>query len=207
MAALASAAARAPAKLRNQIGYGLSVRVLVLVPTLVLLLLACGAERPPALASAVEGLPPYTPAEAAVFDDSIALAVFGHREEREEPERDPKLIERTQRADTVVRVKVATATRDDLPGAVAYTLVMVAVDAPLAGREMQDPVEVRIEPTNPSLPLLRDAERALVGRTLVLFFRLYNDQGEPRVHFRAEPDTEPIRDAVVRAKALDEAGS
>jgi hypothetical protein len=163
--------------------------------------LGCGSSAPRAV-SAVAGLPDYTPAEAAVFGDTLSSAVFGLPAEI--PARDDtKLGERTRRADTIVRVRVSTISAESLAGVRGYSLSVVPEEKPLAGQTPEASIEIHIGPGNPSLSRVQTADAALIGRRFLLFAKRYSDDGEPRLHFHGEADTPEVRKAIENAKALD----
>jgi hypothetical protein len=164
---------------------------------------SCASTSNAVIVSATEGLPRYVPAEAALFDDSIAPEVFGLPGQEGPAAVDPKIIERTQRADSVTRVRVATVTRDASAGEPFYTIVVVAREPAWTGPDAEHAVELRLEPSNPAVPFVALAGSGLVGKTVVLFARRYDDQGEAKLHWRAEPDTPAVRQAVERAMRLD----
>jgi hypothetical protein len=165
--------------------------------------LGCGGTERSAATPEAEGLPPYTPADAAVFDDSLAPEVFGMSLDGSAPERDPKLSVRTQEADSVVRAKVSTVT-SDRSEAPTYQLVLAPLAAPISGAPVNEPIEVWVTPQSSAYPYVRSADAGLVGKSVVLFFRRFDDRGEAKIHWHAEADTDAIRLAVERAKALEE---
>lgn len=163
--------------------------------------LGCGPSAPRAV-SAVAGLPEYTPAEAAVFGDTLSSTIFGLPAEIR-PQDDPKLGERTRRADTVVLVRVSTISAESLAGVRGYSISIVAEGRPLSGQEPEGSIELHIGPGNPSLSRVQTADSALMGRRFLLFMKRYSDDGEPRLHFHGEGDNPEVRKAIETAKALD----
>ena len=160
----------------------------------------CGASQPTVVAA---NLPAYSPQEAALFDDSASPAIFGVIVGAQPPSKDPKLAERSQRADSVFRAKIATVTAQ---GEGAYLLVIRPLEDALAGQTQTEPIDILVPQTAPAFPFVRAKENAIVGKTVVFFFRRYNADGEVAIHWRAEPDTDEVRAAVKDAGALAELG-
>ena len=167
---------------------------------------ACGPPEGPAAMPAAEGLPPYTPAEAALFDDAFDPAVFGIELDGRPPERSRKLPDRTRRADSVVPVRVATVTRDTgrRNDAGVYQLTFVPTGPPLGGSELSEPLQVVVGAQSPSFPLLQRNDSRFVATRVILFVRRYNEGGHLAVHWHGAPDTPEVRSAAERARLLDE---
>jgi hypothetical protein len=168
---------------------------------------ACGPTREPEAAPVAEGLPPYTAAEATLFDDTLDPEIFGAELSGMEAGGDTKLAERTRRADSVVAVRVATVTREGgrSEGA-AYELSLVPVGPPLSGAPVEGTLTVTIRAKSPSFPLVRRADTAFTGAQLILFFKRYNQQGQAVAHWHGKPDNEAVRVAVERARLLSDVG-
>lgn len=162
----------------------------------------CGSA-PPRAVSAVAGLPEYTPDESAIFGDTLSAPVFGLPAEIP-PADDPKLVERTGRAETIVEVRVATVTQESLAGVRGCYVSVVAVGAPIIGRPPDGPIDLHIENGNPSLSRVQAMGNALMGRKFLLFMRIYDDQGERTLHFHGEADLPEVRKAIDSAMALDQ---
>jgi hypothetical protein len=162
---------------------------------------ACGGNEP-RVASAVAGLPEYTPAEASLYGDEFTAAVFGLPKEVD-PSQDPKLRERTDRADAIVPVRISTVTADSLAGVRAYTIGVAADGPPVAGTPPDGPLDIRLGPGNPSLSQVQIADTSLVGKRFLLFIRRYSDAGEAVTHYHGEADSPDVRKAIESAQALD----
>jgi hypothetical protein len=162
----------------------------------VLLVLAVLACRPGEPGIVVSELPPYTRQEAAVFDDSIAPGVF-------DPDADAPLAgefpEAVRRADFIVPARLVAINRERHEQAVRYELLAEAVGPTLLGAIGDGPIELDVSRTSPSQPLLRAMDTQLVGTKLLVIARRYQLDGKMVVHFRAEPDTVAIRDAIEAA--------
>lgn len=170
---------------------------------LVLVALAgCGGTQPRA-ASATEGMPEYTPEEAAIFGDDLSPSVFGLPTEIP-IENDNRLADWFRDADAVVRVRVATASQEDLAGKKAFSLSLSVEPEPLKGRLEENPLEIQLGPSSPALSQVLTAGPQFVGRRFILFVKRYSDQGEPKLHWHGEGDTPALHQALERTNALDE---
>jgi len=166
---------------------------------------ACGGNGGYRARAAAERYPPFSPEEAAIFDDTLAPALFSGST-RTGIEADPKLAERTQRADAVLAAQIATVSRDaPESGKPTFYLIVVQREAPLAGSEASDQLTLPVGAASPSFPLLELGGMNPVGMRLILFFKRYNEAGFVSVHWHAEPDTPEVRRAIERA--LSELGS
>ena len=177
----------------------------VLVATL--LVAACGPTTGYRARAAAERYPPFSPEEAALFDDTLAPSLFS-ASARPTHESDPKLVERTQRADAVLAAQIATVSRDaPEAGKPTFYLVVRPVGEPLAGSASPEPLTLPVGAASPSFPLLELGGMNPVGMRLILFFKRYNEGGFVSVHWHAEPDTPEVRRAIEQARALSELGS
>jgi hypothetical protein len=123
------------------------------------------------------------------------------------PERDPKLSGRTNHADAVVRVRVATVSEQLLAGTQGFTIVLTVEPPPLRGTAPDGPLELQLSRGSPSLAMVQAQGSALVGRRFIIFLKRYSHRGEPELHWYGEGDTPAFAEAVERAKALDEFSS
>jgi hypothetical protein len=178
------------------------VRVGIL--SLLVLVAGCGSSGP-RTASAVTGLPEYTPEETALFGDTMTPQVFGLPAQQSD-ESDLKLASRARYADTVVPVRVSTVTREKLAGVQAFVLVLTPEGPPVVGRPPDSPLELRIQEGGPSLPRVAMADTKLVGVRFLVFLKHYVQAGEPALHFHGEADSPATRAVVKSAKRLDAPG-
>jgi hypothetical protein len=173
-------------------------------------MLALDGCAPPAsgdqAAASATDLPPFTAAEAALFDDTIALVVFGSDLDQSDPAKDPKLAERVARADVVVPVKISTVTSDSGGEVGGYLLTVVPTGAALHGSSDSQPITLEVSSRSPAYPFVKSADATLVGRPLILILRRYAVDGAVVPHFRMEPDTDEVRKAIAEASALEELG-
>jgi hypothetical protein len=166
---------------------------------------ACSPAAPRAV-SAVAGLPEYTPEEATVFADLLTSAVFGLP--REVPAKhDSVLALCAARADGIVLVRIGTISEETLAGTRGYSLSLSVDPTPMSGSSLESPLELQIGQGNPSLARVQASSATLVGKRFILLFKRYADAGEPKLHWRGEPDDPAVRHAIENAKALDAASS
>lgn len=164
-------------------------------------LASCSGTRY-AVTTRAGALPPFTAAEASLFDDTFALSIFDViTAEALDPSEDRKLAERTARADTVVPVKITTVTCDTEGPRSQYSLVLVPTSKALAGRPLDGPVTLVLSAEHPSYGLVRSANMALAGTTLIIMMRHYEVDGREMMHWRAEADTPAVRYAIHRFSA------
>jgi hypothetical protein len=173
------------------------------VPCLLVLALAgCGGSQPRA-ASATEGLPEYSPEEAAIFGDDLSPSVFGLPTEIP-IENDSRLFDWLHDADAIVKVRVATVSQEELAGKKGFALSLSVEPGTLKGRLDENPLEIQLGPGSPALSQVLTAGSQFVGRRFVLFVKRYARQGEPELHWHGEGDTPAFHQAIERTNALDE---
>lgn len=159
------------------------------------IVVACsGGDRPPPETPVTE-LPPYTVDEQLVFDDSIAPEVFGLDVDGSSVD-DPSFVQRAMRADLITRAKLLTITSDELAGQTSYHVTLKPLGAPLFGFPSKGNIEITVGRASPSLTLLRSMAVKGVGQKLIVLLRNYRLDDGRVVHFRGEPDTEEIANAL-----------
>lgn len=171
------------------------------------MLLALPACTPAAPEAAPADFPPYSSIEASLFDDTIASEVFDFPgREVSSSSAATMLSARVQEAEFVGEVRVSTVTRDGIGESVRYALTLTPASPPLKGT-ISGPVEVVVGPTNPSFSVVRGEDTNLVNRRMYLLMKRFDDRGEIRVHFRAEPSTPAMLERLRRALTLHELAS
>jgi hypothetical protein len=141
--------------------------------------------------------PEYSGAEALTFDDVLAPALFGFDPQARDPATDPKLRERTRRADYVMPVRVDSISRSGG----GYELVLSATGPALAG-DHAGPIVLFVPAGSPSFPWVDGAGPGFAGSRLIVFCKRFRSGEGQSVHFRGEPDTPSVRKAIERDAAL-----
>ncbi|MEN9579798.1 MAG: hypothetical protein RJA70_2807 [Pseudomonadota bacterium] len=170
----------------------------VLAP-LCLLLAACGPPAPPKEVP-IDQLPPYSAEEQAVFDDSLAPEVFGLATDHRAFLVQPNFRARSEQADLVFRAKLVTVRQDLVAGQATYVVVFQRIGAPLVGGYAPSELEVTVGRGSPSLSSLRSMAGKAVGSRTTVLLRRYRKDDERVAHFRAEPDSEQVRKAILDAR-------
>lgn len=155
---------------------------------------ACSGGRPEAK---VPTLPEYSGEAALTFDDVLAPALFGFDLEARDPATDPKLRERTRRADFVVPARIDSISRSGT----GYELTLSATGPALAG-EHAGPIVLFVPSRSPSFAWVDGAGPGFAGSRLIIFCKRFRDGQGTVLHFRGEPDTPSMRKAVERDAAL-----
>lgn len=167
--------------------------------------LGCRSSSEPRVASAIAGLPDYTPEEATVFDDVLSAGIFGTRPDAP-PEKDSNFPLRVRRADWVGRARVSTVSKETLAGKDGYTLALSPDGPAIAGNPPSNPVELRVPRGSPAFLRLETTPDSVVGKRVILFLRRYADRGEPANHWHGEADDPSIVAAIEHQKAIDAQG-
>jgi hypothetical protein len=181
-------------------------KVLVTAVISALAALGCHSSKSPHVASVLEGLPEYTPEEAAVFDDRLSAAIFGLRAEVE-PSKDPNMPTRVQRADWVGRARVSTISKETLAGKDGYTVGVSPDGQAVAGSQPAAALELRVPRGSPSYSRLESSRDMLIGKRLIIYVRKFADRGEATNHWHGDADDPRVMAAIEQQKALDAQGS
>jgi hypothetical protein len=181
---------------------------LVLVLSLSAFTLACGSGTPHPDEVDVTGLPPYTPAEAALFDDSFSPAILDPGEFEPNAAWRTKLRKRLSAASLIAlaRVSTVTARTDTVASGLVFEVVLTPERVARPSTHRAEPIAVTVPPGSPSHGTLRHQGALLVGRQVVLIARRYAEDGRPTLHFRAEADGDLVRKAVARAMNPSDVG-
>jgi hypothetical protein len=146
-----------------------------------------------------EGLPPYTSGDAALFDDGVSAEVIGGEVERAEPTEG-----RARAADGLARVRFTTVTRDSTGEAERYALEVTPVGPPIKGPALPSTLALTLNATNPSYGVVRNADTALVGVAVLIFYKRFNDSGSPVTRWHIEADNDRVHKAIDKARLLGE---
>ncbi len=134
------------------------------------LLTASGCGKPQEAASPGQGLPPYSPEEARLFDDVLVAELFGFGLTPRHAESDPLIGDRASQADTATVMKVTTLSREG--SGTAYSVSLRPVGS-IWGPAEREPVTLSVSAANPSFLLLDGVGGRWVGTELVLLARTY----------------------------------
>jgi hypothetical protein len=164
---------------------------------------ACSPAKPAAVVAS--DLPPYTPEAAVLFDDSFARDVFDPTLAQHGNDWQRALVLRTRYADAIVRARISTVSRSSAPldsSESIHELVLNPLEPALAGQTSGEPIAVQLSPQSPAYGLIARGGSSLIGKTVILFFKRYNDEGREAIHWHAETDTDVVKHAIIVAAAL-----
>jgi hypothetical protein len=142
-------------------------------------------------------LPVYGAADAELFDDSVAPAVFGFGSSKDEFETTPAFEDLVRAADLIQRVRLVTITRAKSATSVVYHLELEFLGEAIVGSATEEgAAEVSVGFGSRSVGLLRSVESESVGTKFIVFLKRYAANGEPIWHFRALADSAAILAAI-----------
>ncbi|MDX2055866.1 MAG: hypothetical protein SFV15_25920 [Polyangiaceae bacterium] len=174
-----------------------------LLATLAFLAGACSAPHREAHSPSASNLPEYAGPASAAFDDSIAPGTVEPSFLSADTASRQALSKRTAEADTVAPVRVATASQ---VGA-SFDLTLEPVGAPIRGAAFTEAFTVSVSARAPAYAFLESHRLQLLGTTVIIFLKAFNVEGSVETHFRIEPNSPSMRQAIERAAALSEFGS
>lgn len=160
------------------------------------LLVSCGNGEDAAIP--VAELPLYTAEEARTYDDSLAQEIF---DSGAKPPLGEPFHQRVLHADVIVRVKLVAINAERSEASVRYELVTDPTAEPLEGELDSGNFELSVGRGSPSQAMLKALDTQLVGTHMIVLAKRYQRDGKLVVHFRAEPDTVEVRDAVKKTLA------
>lgn len=166
---------------------------------LVLALGACGGTRSGPVDHTLGGLPPYTAADAALLDDRFSPEVFGAEVDSSDP-----VARRASLADGIVRARITTVTRDSTGRAESFVVTLTPVPPALKGRDVSEPLALSIPTTNPSFGFVKSFEAELVGRTVIVIYKRYAENGEATLRWHIEADGPRAAQAIDRSRIMGE---
>ncbi|MBM4357164.1 MAG: hypothetical protein FJ096_03555 [Deltaproteobacteria bacterium] len=140
---------------------------------------------------------------AALFDDAISPTVIGLSLAGFAAGSDPALVERTQQAELIARVRVTTLSRDANGQRARYVLTVRIepnrlVDQGIAAKQL----DLVVPEDSPSFSLIDNQESFFRGARFVLFARRFGGQDGPELHWHAVADTEEAARAIGVARDL-----
>lgn len=169
-------------------------------------LVALGGCGGPGSGSRSRPLPSYAGHAIELYDDAIEPAAVGlDYQKGYNPKGDPKLRERTQVSDAVVRVRVSTVTsKKDGPES-TFQLGLQSVEVLTGSHPPPHEFTVQVDRSSEAHGILRNFESRLVGYAFVAFVREFvRPDGDSELHFHLAPDTKEVKTAISDALALQE---
>lgn len=127
--------------------------------------------------------------EAVLFDDGIDIGAVPAAKEVDPPrdEHNDQLIgARLRDADGVVIAKVKGVSREPLGDGQRFVVDLLVEGEPLMGKAPAGALVLRVGPDSPAFGTVRGREQEIVGRRLVVYYRLYApppESDEAIVHF------------------------
>lgn len=148
-------------------------------------------------------LPAWEGPMQTLFDDGIDPAAVGLSLDGTSPADDPLLPARVEQADLVARMRVSTVTVDSVGAKTTYLLTLQVGFPTLAPPRVKDTtVDIAIDPSRPSFPIVRSLDTELRGKVFVGFVRYFASDGGPEPHWHLTADTQPVLLAVERIVAF-----
>ena len=160
------------------------------------LLVSCGSGEDAAIP--IAELPLYTAEEARTYDDSLAQEIF---DSGAKPTFGEPFQKRVLHADVIVQVKLVAINAERSEASVRYEIVTDPTAEPLEGELAAGSFELTVGRGSPSQAMLKALDTQLVGTHMIVFAKRYQRDGKLVVHFRAEPETVGVRDAVKKVLA------
>ena len=158
-------------------------------------------------------LPSYAGHATELFDDDIEPRAVGIDLSLSQlpgnPRSDPKLRERAQVGDAVLRARVDTVTAKNDGVDSRYDLGLRILEK-LAGEHppQGENFTVRIDRTSPAANILKNFQNRLGGRIFIVFVREFvRPDGDTELHFHAAPDDKDIAGAVKEAAVFGASAS
>ncbi len=136
-----------------------------------------------------------------LFDDVLAPALFGFDPQGRTPAKDPKLRGRTQNADFVVPVRVESLSKVGAQNEGAYEVTLAPTGPALAG-EHTGPIVIQVPMGGPSYAWVDGAGASFAGSRLIIFGKAFRHGEGSVLHYRGEPDTPEVREAIARDAGL-----
>ncbi|MCC6649466.1 MAG: hypothetical protein IT374_28340 [Polyangiaceae bacterium] len=162
---------------------------------------ACGGPR--AASDPTASLPAWEGRAAELFDDSLDPAVLGLSIERPIYRGDLLFRERCQAAEHVARMKLTTVTLGTNEGKKTVTLGFTTLER-LAGAPPPPTLEASFRAGSPSFGLIERMQGKLRGKTAVVAWRTFREDGGAVVHSVVAPDDPEVVAAVHENVALED---
>lgn len=148
-------------------------------------------------------------AQATLFDDGIdvgALPAASSVEASRDETNDAMIGARLRDADGVVLGKVIGLSREPVGDRTRFVVELAIEGEPLSGKSPGPSLVLRIGPESPSFGTIRARESDLVGRRLVVYYRLYapaegSESPEAIVHFHLSGTAPALLEAIKKQAA------
>jgi len=133
-----------------------------------------------------------------LFDDEIGgISVEGYTTPVA-PESRTLLSRRILEADAVVLCQIQTINEGSAGGETTSKLEFRGKGQSLASPRQEECPVISVTRQSYSYLLIHHSSDILIGRTIALFLRKFNESGQQTLHWHGEPDTPAIRDEVKR---------
>ena len=140
----------------------------------------------------------YSSQMRGLFDDEIGgISLEGYATPIA-PESRSLLSRRILEADTVVLCQIQTIDEGSAGGETTSKLEFRGTGQSLASPKQEECPIISVSRQSYSYLLIHHSSNILIGRTIVLFLRKFNDSGQQALHWHGEPDSPGIRDEVTR---------
>jgi hypothetical protein len=144
-----------------------------------LVLAACGGNTPEPQ-SPDHPLPAYVGHATELFDDSIEpMAVGLPMDPSATPQGDPRVRERTQVGDAVVRARIRTVTSKAEDRGTSWQVGLHVVERLAGTGPLDADFTLAVSPTDSAAGIVRAYEARLIGKTFIVYLRQFAHPGAP----------------------------
>ena len=141
----------------------------------------------------------YSAHMRGMFDDELGGISLEGYSTPVAPESRSLLSRRILEADAIVLCQIQTITEGSASGETASKLEFRGMGQSLASpRQQEECPVISVSRQSYSYLLIHNSSNILIGRTIVLFLRKFNDSGQQMLHWHGEPDSPIIRNEVQR---------
>ena len=140
----------------------------------------------------------YSAQMRGIFDDEIGGISLEGYATPVAPESRTLLSRRILEADAVVLCQIQTIDEGSASGETPSKLEFRGTGQSLENPKQEDCPVISITRQSYSYLLIHHSSNILIGRTIVLFLRKFNDLGQETLHWHGEPDSPGVRDEVRR---------
>ena len=140
----------------------------------------------------------YNAQMRGLFDDEIGGISLEGYATPVAPESRSLLARRILEADAVVLCQIQTINEGSSGGETTSKLEFRSTGQSLASPRQEECPVISVSRQTYSYLLIHHSSNILIGRTIALFLRKFNESGQQTVHWHGEPDSPGIRDEVTR---------